>query len=832
MQVYQNKKILKYFSYVLISITLAISFSNIIYPSIGHAVEGGGGDTGGGDASCVDNALTDLCGDPPGSKGGGASWRIFRTDNGWGLDDYTGYGADILQKSYKLEAISACKSSGWFASFGWDGMAGSYYGYTNYNFQIGPANRNGLIGEAVYNSYDAKNYEEIVKNNFPNNAKITAGAALQLYKAAINSQATNIPIGTGYFCIDANEIMQKTLSGISVDTNGKEIGNNPNSKTVNNGNKATITAKDITDYEFLGWSESKTGIPSGGKDYTVQSLTQDKTVYAIYHIKEITIIPEDPTVKDDPDAEYRTISNGGTIWTRPKLEKTVTFNYSIYYSCINGISWSTDLITPNRSMIKQDQQLNGQLASDKNCNGLSAAASQSVALIADNNDVGTSTEFSKKINVTTADDNVSVKTKSAVSSVVVKVPYNFRNSIELSSNGDGIVYAGADMKIQSSITVSPKNNSLVGGDEYATIVRNAQAKYIITQGDYTTETPITIQNGELNSSGNLSGDNKTVEQSISIQDLPAGSEVCITAAVYPASSGADDNLDANGDGNWAYSSPSCITVAKRPSFQVWGSNGLYADGDIKSNFVNKINAGENNGIYGSWAEHAIISNGNVSGVASGAAIAKNGTTSNNPICDFSMLIFANNNCASGKLGQAKINYSNNFGSSIIDNYSTDANFYNNNQVLSASELDFEIQIAQGYDITIRGNQTYRNQNYTSAESMPQRIIYAKNIYIDCAVTRIDAILVAEEKIDTCVAADGSTPDANDAARSNQLIVNGAVIAKKLLLNRTYGAGTGENSGIPAEIFNYSASIYFWAKNLPGQDDKLFSVYQREIAPRY
>ena len=58
---------------------------------------------------------------------------------------------------------------------------------------------------------------------------------------------------------------------------------------------------------------------------------------------------------------------------------------------------------------------------------------------------------------------------------------------------------------------------------------------------------------------------------------------------------------------------------------------------------------------------------------------------------------------------------------------------------------------------------------------------------------------------------------------------------KLFFNRTYGAATGVNSKVPAEIVNYDTSTILWgrAKSDPNNEHKnLTAVYTHEIAPRY
>ncbi|MBR2753748.1 hypothetical protein IKD82_01085, partial [Candidatus Saccharibacteria bacterium] len=84
---------------------------------------------------------------------------------------------------------------------------------------------------------------------------------------------------------------------------------------------------------------------------------------------------------------------------------------------------------------------------------------------------------------------------------------------------------------------------------------------------------------------------------------------------------------------------------------------------------------------------------------------------------------------------------------------------------------------------------------------------------------------------------------NNANNSIQLKVNGAIIANELKPNRTYGAATGKNSIIPAEIINFDPSLYLWnvktkstsGSETEGESSKHLDMEMTdiiEIAPRY
>ena len=135
-------------------------------------------------------------------------------------------------------------------------------------------------------------------------------------------------------------------------------------------------------------------------------------------------------------------------------------------------------------------------------------------------------------------------------------------------------------------------------------------------------------------------------------------------------------------------------------------------------------------------------------------------------------------------------------------------------------------------VDIDGNITYSG-TYNSLESIPKVVIYAKNVNIHCNVTQIDALIIAEETVNTCSDEDVAE-DENAEKRSNQLIINGAVVTNKLIAGRTHGAATGTNSGVPAEIINFDPSLYLWGGDIVKTDpnSSLVTSYLRELSPRY
>ena len=95
--------------------------------------------------------------------------------------------------------------------------------------------------------------------------------------------------------------------------------------------------------------------------------------------------------------------------------------------------------------------------------------------------------------------------------------------------------------------------------------------------------------------------------------------------------------------------------------------------------------------------------------------------------------------------------------------------------------------------------------YSNYSEMPKLVLYAEgDVNIKCNTGRIDALIIAN-KVNTCYDSD----DINASKNSRQLKINGAIIANKVVANRTYGAATGANSMVPAEIFNFDPTLYLW-----------------------
>ncbi len=479
------------------------------------------------------------------------------------------------------------------------------------------------------------------------------------------------------------------------------------------------------------------------------------------------------------------------------------------------------------------------------------------------------------------------------------VPYNFINTIEIKTEGSegNIVYAGESRTFTSIVSVNKKTNSVTtnnGTDEeaYATIVPEAKVTLRLTYyndgiATETAETTAVLLKDLSESNNGKNKNEKTI--TANVKDLPAGTLVCAQAGIYPANSGADTNWsDKEGSHTWAWSDTVCYTIAKRPSFEVLGGS-LYSNGNISApasikdnlndvtGYEYDINNSSNNVVaFGSWVEHAVVSNGTVKGLASGAATGLNvtldgervngiaETQKNGEYCanrvplSFANYFTSGYGCKGGSpsatqvtgllgLANATMDYTSLvsyiLGTNGTVNTTLTITNDNGEYILGGREIPAgttEVVTAarneDGSDSTIliTGNIIYADGDgaYSALESIPKLIIYADNINIACNVSRVDAILIANNKIDTCPDSDGDK--INEQKNNVQLTINGSLTTNTLELNRTYGARVGTESGIPAEIINYDTSIILWSMNQTATDDYagMTSVYQHEIAPRY
>ncbi|MBR3322343.1 hypothetical protein IKG05_01750, partial [Candidatus Saccharibacteria bacterium] len=234
---------------------------------------------------------------------------------------------------------------------------------------------------------------------------------------------------------------------------------------------------------------------------------------------------------------------------------------------------------------------------------------------------------------------VTVDLGSLSDSAVAKVPYNFKNSTSISSEGN--VYAGEPLNVEVNYTIGRRENTVTTNakDKSRSYVTNVPGDIKVglqvcinncgTNGNnfrVDSETEETISTNSARRSnfavGNMWED-KVVpggSQDINIPDVKAGTQVCIRSKIWPADSGANTNIDANSiNKSWTYSAPVCFSVAKRPSMQIWGGN-TYINGNADTAVAAKTSVSGYNvsgsRVFGSWTELGLLATGSVKGLSS------------------------------------------------------------------------------------------------------------------------------------------------------------------------------------------------------------------------
>ena len=249
----------------------------------------------------------------------------------------------------------------------------------------------------------------------------------------------------------------------------------------------------------------------------------------------------------------------------------------------------------------------------------------------------------------------------------VYTPYNFNTSIHsyIESSQGGVGFLGARISIGANYGVAPRANELVSKTPYATHTREDQTVKVyemIVDENYP-ESKLqeqTVANGNIcrgsgiercklvdtvtgriNSVGKYTGEflnTDTYDRTIP-DDLPGGGlgkKYCTRSVIWPAAShDSDSNTVANnmsgsamngGNNLHHVSAASCVTLAKKPNFQVLGG-GFYTNGTIKTALSEKA-VGGGLGAYpsaetrsfGSWDEFGVLAAGKVLGFGSGAAM--------------------------------------------------------------------------------------------------------------------------------------------------------------------------------------------------------------------
>ncbi len=148
------------------------------------------------------------------------------------------------------------------------------------------------------------------------------------------------------------------------------------------------------------------------------------------------------------------------------------------------------------------------------------------------------------------------------------------------------------------------------------------------------------------------------------------------------------------------------------------------------------------------------------------------------------------------------------------------------------------------DVNIEASNGSYGDRFQGIDQIPTAIIMADEVVITDRVERLDAWIIAglhggSGKVNTCGARGYmggviKTSDLTSDTCTTPLIINGAVYAKEIILNRTYGGG-GNSIGKfvqRAEVFNLRSDVYYWAYYQSQRNRILTTVYSRELPTRY
>ena len=260
-------------------------------------------------------------------------------------------------------------------------------------------------------------------------------------------------------------------------------------------------------------------------------------------------------------------------------------------------------------------------------------------------------------------------------------------------------------------------------------------------------------------------------------------------------------------------------------------------------------------MYGSWAEYGIISGGRADS-ASGAGLSSSFNGRDNlTMRDYNKLTFANtpkfgnfsgaslvpDNFTLPSVGGVKGSVSGNVNiNSLATGEYTAGNI---NLVGAKLDVGKSIVIKSTSTVRISGDLLYSDSG--NVRSLPQLVVYAKNIVIDPSVGEVNAWLITPKYgyVSTCGAVFNMTnwlSNVSEALCGKKLRINGPIKAGHLFLRRTYGgrhASSAKNDpnmhpGTPAEIINLRADAYLWSYNNYRNTGAISTMNVRELPPRY
>ena len=475
----------------------------------------------------------------------------------------------------------------------------------------------------------------------------------------------------------------------------------------------------------------------------------------------------------------------------------------------------------------------------------------------------------------------------------VYTPYNFNTSIHsyIKSSEGGVGFIGSKINIGANYGVTTRANELISKTPYATHTREDQTVKVyemIVDENYPEsrlqeETRfsdntcsgteqcqlVDTVKGTINAAGKFTGDSlntETYERTIP-DNLPGaglGKKYCTRSVIWPAAShdSAENTIENNtsgsamngGNNQYHISAASCVTLAKKPNFQVLGG-GIYTNGSIITSVSNKAVGGGLGAypsaatkLFGSWTEFGALAAGKVNGFGTGAIqgyeenynfnLPNGGADSASNQIALSPLTVSNDN-KSGESGISRIGSavlarlkarfrdtiirnSSNTITSLTSNETSAKNYLGLSQLYHQEDTSLSAmnstanfyQFDRGGNLIARSNTTgeklmntlamfvdgtltidrninIAHETYNAVDDFPQVLIFAKKINITSNVTNIDAWLILDEDTgDNQIDTCSDNHYPNALSCNETLTITGPVFARKLILNRTAGSHTG------------------------------------------
>ena len=318
---------------------------------------------------------------------------------------------------------------------------------------------------------------------------------------------------------------------------------------------------------------------------------------------------------------------------------------------------------------------------------------------------------------------------------------------------------------------------------------------------------------------------------------PLGTKICFTLSVRPYNATTT---------NWRHGEPLCIGVNAQPTVQVHGNDLRVGSAFQGGTNVSSLIQGVVRSDSASWGEYGVLSSNTINRFASQSG-ANGGST--DTAASWSKLSFANSGggIVCGSLsgcfkGQSALGSIPNVRSAVTSiryngaplSFNRGSSSFNTSSIPSfvsganLSSFNQSAAVVTSGTITIDSDIIYRDNTLGNEGQIPQLILIGNNINIKGDVKRVDAWLIATGTINTC--SDVATSALRSTVCNEQLRVNGALMANRLLMNRTY-YDTNDGSK-PAETFNLQGSAYVWASNVTRQNGMWQTVYSTDLPPRY